>query len=337
MNRVIGGVVLSLVGIGLSSPALLAETEGRGSGGVTDPLGSQGSLTLSPDRKLLYAVNAGSGDISEFAVHSDYLELLERIPSGGSMPVALAQWGNYVYVLNAGGNGNVTQFTLSGNKLLQQVPNSTVSLTRDLSGASSISIRPDGAFLAVTERFVNNIDIFPIGAKGKLGPIVTTTSTAPGVFNAVFDQLGDLLVTETGPAGGSNASAASSYSINQDGTLAAISQSVGTLGNGNCWNAITPNGKFVYNSNSASSSISGFSINGNGALTPIGSTVVANNPAGSINLDIAISSDGRYLYSLNTGTGTVGVFAIQEDGTLKQAAQLSGLPKSRGINGIAAL
>src|SRR5579864_6753073 len=39
-------------------------TGGRGSGGVTDPLGSQGSLTLSQDHSLLFAVNAGSGEIS---------------------------------------------------------------------------------------------------------------------------------------------------------------------------------------------------------------------------------------------------------------------------------
>ena len=32
-------------------------TGGRGSGGTTDPLGSQGSLTLSSDHSLLFAVN----------------------------------------------------------------------------------------------------------------------------------------------------------------------------------------------------------------------------------------------------------------------------------------
>jgi 6-phosphogluconolactonase len=44
-------------------------TGGRGSGGVTDPLGSQGSLTLTDDRSFLLAVNAGSGSISVFRVH----------------------------------------------------------------------------------------------------------------------------------------------------------------------------------------------------------------------------------------------------------------------------
>src|SRR5207302_248367 len=44
-------------------------TGGRGSGGNTDPLGSQGSLSLSQDRAFLFAVNAGSGDSSVFRCH----------------------------------------------------------------------------------------------------------------------------------------------------------------------------------------------------------------------------------------------------------------------------
>ena len=39
-------------------------TGGRGSGGTVDPLGSQGSLTLSRDGSFLFATNAGSGNLS---------------------------------------------------------------------------------------------------------------------------------------------------------------------------------------------------------------------------------------------------------------------------------
>jgi hypothetical protein len=45
-------------------------TGGRGSGGNNDPLESQGSLTLSQDHTLLFAVNAGSGEISVFQASS---------------------------------------------------------------------------------------------------------------------------------------------------------------------------------------------------------------------------------------------------------------------------
>lgn len=40
-------------------------TDGRGSGGTVDPLTSQGSLTLSVDHAWLFAVNAGSGSVSQ--------------------------------------------------------------------------------------------------------------------------------------------------------------------------------------------------------------------------------------------------------------------------------
>src|SRR5215470_11069930 len=52
-------------------------TGGRGSGGVTDPLGSQGALTLTHDHSFLLAVNAGSGDISVFRVRRAMLSLVD--------------------------------------------------------------------------------------------------------------------------------------------------------------------------------------------------------------------------------------------------------------------
>src|SRR5438045_1520800 len=59
-------------------------TEGRGSGGVTDPLQSQGSLTLSQDHSLLFAVNAGSGTVSVFRVRGASLRLVDKAASGGA-------------------------------------------------------------------------------------------------------------------------------------------------------------------------------------------------------------------------------------------------------------
>ena len=119
-------------------------TEGRGSGGVTDPLGSQGSLTLSQDRPLLFAVNAGSGDISVFRVNGAGLQLLERVPSGGSEPVAVAQHGTLVYVVNAGASSNVVGFRLGSNGGLTRISHSQVYLSTGNSGAASLSFSPDG-------------------------------------------------------------------------------------------------------------------------------------------------------------------------------------------------
>ncbi|HKU24637.1 MAG TPA: beta-propeller fold lactonase family protein [Candidatus Sulfotelmatobacter sp.] len=142
------------------------ETGGRGSGGVTDPLESQGSLSLSQDRSLLFAINAGSGTVSVFRVHDAYLSLRDEAPSGGSEPVAVTQRGNLVYVLNTGGSGSIVGFRLTRDGRLTEILNSTVFLTANVTGGASIAISPDGNFLVVTERLANNIDTFRIKPDG---------------------------------------------------------------------------------------------------------------------------------------------------------------------------
>ncbi len=314
------------------------QTGGRGSGGVNDPLESQGSLTLSEDHNFLFAANAGSGDITVFRVlQNGRLSIADREASGGSNPVAVAQHQNLVYVLNQGGPGSVVGFRIGSQGHLQEIENSTVFLSANATGGASITISPDGQFLAVTERLANNIDIFPVHGDGSLGPAVVNPSPSPGAFSARFAPDGKLIVSETGPAGGVNASAVSSYSVQANGTLTAVSQSVPTLGAANCWNAITPDGRSVYVSNAGSSNIAGFTIANDGSLTPIAGTIVGSNPPGSTNLDITISGDGQYLFSLNAAVGTIGVFAIRSDGTLDQPIEVEGLPPAAGENGIAAL
>jgi 6-phosphogluconolactonase len=312
-------------------------TGGRGTGGVTDPLESQGSLTLSSDHSLLFAVNGGSGEISVFKVHGSHLALVDKELSGGAEPNAVAQHGSLVYVLNVGGSSNVVGFTVSGSGQLKQIPNSIRFLTTNNSEGASLAFSPNGQFLLVTERATNNIDVFQVQADGTLAPIVVNTDSQPGAFSVTFAPNGAALVSETGPAGGSDASTISSYSILANGTLSPITAGVATLGNANCWNAATPNGKWVYVSNAASSTISGFHIGTDASLTPIGSTVVGINPTGAVNLDIAVTADSQFLYSLNSGNGTIGVFAIeQEGGALVNLSEDPVISAKAGFNGIAA-
>jgi 6-phosphogluconolactonase len=109
------------------------------------------------------------------------------------------------------------------------------------------------------------------------------------------------------------------------------------LGSANCWNVVTPDGRFVYVSNSGSGSISGFAIGSGGTLTPLPGTILALNPTGSANIDITVSADGKFLYTLNAGTGAVGMFAIQPtNGTLTDLGTAGRLPAASGLNGIAA-
>ena len=180
-------------------------TGGRGTGGLTDPLESQGSLTLSSDHSLLFAVNGGSGEISVFRVHGSHLALVDKELSGGAEPNAVAQHGSLVYVLNVGGSSNVVGFTVSGSGQLKQIANSIRFLTTNNSEGASLAFSPNGQFLVVTERATNNIDVFQVQADGTLAPIVVNTDSQPGAFSVTFAPNGAALVSETGPVGGSDA------------------------------------------------------------------------------------------------------------------------------------
>src|ERR1700678_3278347 len=311
-------------------------TGGRGSGGTTDPLQSQGSLTLSGNHNLLFAINAGSGTISSFHLRGGLPILVDQETTGGAFPVAVAEHNGTVYVLNAGGNGAIVAFRADGLGHLSQIPNATATLTATNSGGSSISVSPNGKTLVVIEKTPNNIDTFPIHPDGTLGSVVVNHSVTPGVFSTSFTPNGQLIVSEDQPDG-TDVSSISSYTINANGTITAISQSLHTLGDGNCWNAITPNGAFVYADNSATSTVAGFSVGSNGTLTPIAGTILSTDPEGTTNLDMTVSGDGKFLYTLDSGTGSVSVYSINSDGTLNRLGDIEGLPKTAGFNGIAAL
>ena len=311
-------------------------TGGRGSGGTTDPLGSQGSLILTKDRSFLLAVNAGSGEISVFRVHGAILALVERVPCGGSEPVSLAQHNGLVHVANAGGNSNVVGFHLAANGRLTAIPGSISFLSTSNSGPGSVSFSPDGQFLLVTEKVTNEIDVFPVQKDGKLGAIVVNPSAGPGAFAIVFAPNGAAIVSETGPMGGHDAGAISSYAVQSDGKLSTISASVPTMGAATCWQAVTPDGEFVYTSNSGTSNISGFSVGSSGMLTALAGTVLATLPDGSADLDSAITADGKFLYTLDSGTGKVSILGIDRNGSLDIRGEIGGLKPSAGFNGLAA-
>jgi hypothetical protein len=96
-----------------SGPAPTSTVFGAPVPATADGLGSQGSLILSPDRRFLFAVNAGSDSISCLRVGTNDLRA-RTASSGGVFPVSLTfradGSGGVLYVLNAGGRGNITGF-----------------------------------------------------------------------------------------------------------------------------------------------------------------------------------------------------------------------------------
>src|SRR3989475_8867660 len=100
-----------------------------GGTGAGSGLGSQGALALSDDGRWLFAVNAGSNDVSAFQVTASGLSLTSRVGSGGARPISLTVHGGVLYVLNAGDDGNVSGFRVGTDGALSPIPGSTRALS----------------------------------------------------------------------------------------------------------------------------------------------------------------------------------------------------------------
>ena len=302
-------------------------TGGNGSGGTVDPLHSQGSLILSGDHRWLFAVNAGSGTVSSFAVDGAGLTLVDTQPTSGSSPTALAQSGDLLYVLNSGGNGNVSGFHIAGGHL-HAISNSTSNLSGTATSPTSLAFSPNGKFLVVTESATNNVDVFRVHDNGTLSGIVANASAGASPFAAAFTPNGALIV-------GNVSNTISSYRLEWNQSLEVISDALPTLGAATCWDVIS-RGRYVYTDNAGTSNLSGFAIARDGSLSAIGATIVGVNPSGSTNIDMTASADGRFVYTLNTAAGSIGIFSVESDGSLQRLGEVDGLPAASGLNGIAA-
>lgn len=309
---------------GTLTPAGMYPTGGIGTGAG---LGSQNALIATPNYKWLFAVNAGSNDISVFAIEPVGLTLVDRVPSGGVQPISLTLHKDLLYVLNAGGSGSITAFNVMGDGTLAPVSNSTRPLGAGTAGPAEVQFSPNGRLLVVTEKASNTIDTYVVGKDGRVsdGPI-TQASHGETPFGFAFSRAGDLIVSEAHGIG-PNESSVSSYSVAADGTLSIVTASATTHQAAACWIAISKNSRYAYSTNAASGTISGFSIGEDGSLslvTPDGRTGVTG--PGSSPVDMSFSNNGRYLYSLNSGTHNISGFGENADGTLDSLGTFGSLP-----------
>jgi len=144
-------------------------TDGRGTG--KPHLASQSSVALGDDGRWLLVANAGSDELSLFAVEADGLRLADRVASGGRAPTSVAAHESIVYALNTGSEGaapNITGFTLADGKL-SALEGSTKPLSADEADPAQVSFSPDGETLVVTERGTNSISAYAIDETGHAG------------------------------------------------------------------------------------------------------------------------------------------------------------------------
>ncbi len=332
--------VFSLSAHGALTPAGEFPTGGagdpvpQGTDPATDPLASQGALILGQGNQFLFAVNAGSNQISVLRVASTGLTLVGVFDSGGVRPISLTLHENLLYVLNEGGTPNITGFTVGDDGTLTPLAGSTQPLIGDTAAdPAQVSFNPDGTLLVVTEKAGNRIDTYTVDENGLPSAPIDNPSNGMTPFGFAFNNPGFLIVSEAF-GGTPNASAASSYSASEDGTLSVVSGSVANSQTASCWVVTTNNGKSAFVSNTGSSTISSYQVGaGDGTLTLL-NPIAADTGANSAPIDMALNNSSHFLFVLLGGSQAVASYRVERDGTLTLVDTEGGLPL--GAQGIAA-
>lgn len=303
-------------------------TGGTGTGGG---LGNQGAVTLSGNRQHLLVVNAGSNDVSVFSVAGTRLTLVNRVASGGMQPISVTEYRGLVYVLNAGGSGNISGFRLSSGGMLSPIAGATQPLSGAAVAPAQVGFSPNGGTLVVTEKATRTITLYDVDGAGLASAPRPQASAGMTPFGFAFDTRGVLVVSEAF-GGAVGASATSSYGANLGSGLLLRSASVGNGQAAACWVAITPNNRYAYVTNTASGNVSGYSLDQDGRLALLGSGISGTTGAGPI--DMSITPDGRRLFTLDGAAQQLSNFAVRADGSLEASTATTGIPA--GANGMAA-
>ncbi len=274
------------------------------------------------------------------------IHLLSKINSGGIAPNSITFSGNTVYVLNSGSatfQPNIAGFTVDPAGFVA-IPGSIQPLSSGLTGpgtaiasvgGAEIQFMPGGAALVVTERLANNIDSYAVtaGVAGlpsvfaEPGPVGTTPGSEPFGFSVTPG--GEIVVSEAW-SGAAGLSSTSSFSVSAGGALTEISTGVTSGQAGSCWTAAV--GNWIYETNTASATLSQFSVAANGAVTLVTANAGAAGDPGTGPTDLAATADSAYLYC-HTGQGALSIFAISStDGSLTKSPDFVGIPlKAAGL------
>jgi 6-phosphogluconolactonase (cycloisomerase 2 family) len=252
-------------------------------------------VILSPDRKLLFAVNGGSNTIAVFRVHRDgRLEHVEGSPfqSHGFTPVSLGLSGDRLIVINANNNNiagaapstgpaNYTTFRVEKDGHLRHIPGA-IEVAGD-SNPVQVEVSHDGKVAFGMEFFsvpYTGPQIFPfLPARGSVLEGFTfneegVLQLAPGApfLNPVNSRLVPsdpgtgyflgLVAHPTQPilyAGETITNRLAVYTYDQRGNLTFVTD-VASPGLATCWLTIGKGAKFLYSSEAASNQVGVWNI-----------------------------------------------------------------------------
>lgn len=298
-----------------------------GAGSDEAHLPSQGSVTLTGDRRHLLVTNVASDDLSVFSLEGAMPALTKTAPTGAA-PRSVAERDGLVFVLVTG-DARIDGFRLVDGDL---VPVEGASRSLSTPDGAQIGFTPDGRALIATERGGDRLSAFAVGMDGMLGEPRTIDSLGATPYGFAISSNGTLVVTEAFRAE-KGAAAASSYRVDGD----TITPGTASVGNGRseiCWAVISNDGRYAFTTNFADGAVSRYAIDMGGGLTLEDATAGVTEDGRSGLRDEDLSDDGRYLYAIDADQGQIVGWAVDERGQLSMLGAWDGVPTT--VAGLAA-
>jgi 6-phosphogluconolactonase len=312
------------------------ETGGAGTGGA--PIGSQGSLQITPDGRYLLAVDPGSNQVSTLAIRPDggLVQLpWGTVSSGGTDPVSVAIHDDLVYVANASATSpNFTGFRLGWFGHLFAIPNSTVGLPAG-SQPGDVLLNGTGSTLAGTLVASSQIVSYRVDFGGRLhvAPGSPYAAQGPGPFGSEFSPVNPTQLFVSNAHGGTNAGSVSAFQVGPGSSLSSIGSSpFADFQTAPCWVEISHDGRYLFTVNTGSGEISSYAITPAGSLVLLGSTPFGAAGAGAV--DARLSPDGRTLLVNGSKAGVVASFAVNGGNLTELPSSPTPLPTGAVASGI---
>ena len=327
--------------------------------GSINPIGNNGtpvatgvqptSMTITPDLKTMFIVNAG-GTVTAYTVNPNGTLTVAGagVNTGGSTPVALTAdpAGKFLFVANQGtssdvASGTISVFAINGTGLKPVGNPVSTAITGQVggSGPSAVAVSPVGNYLYVANQFSNNVEEFTFDSTGVLtfensytagtnpsGLAFSrcagiTSSTATASCTVTDDN--NLFVSNSGSNNLTIFSACIQVSAScsaPNGTLAEIpSGSPVAAGVGPATILINRTSDFVYAVDRGSSQVSEYQYSpATGVLTPLATgSGGASVFSGGITANIANNSTTfNWVVLTNNGSSSLSTFQVAVTGKL---------------------
>jgi 6-phosphogluconolactonase (cycloisomerase 2 family) len=274
-------------------------------------------VTLSPDHKLLFAVNQGSDTIAVFKVDpsSGALRAVpgSPFPAGGDGPSSVASNGKFLVVANKGqdpgdpppgaGRANYVSFKVAPTGRLSQL----TAITSTGTSPMEVTFAPGGNVVFGADFFAFQFRSFALSTHGAL----TEAPGSPGQFPASVWQDRQpppglppdsvklpfgIAVHPTKPLVYYIAAVASrltTYSYAASGAMTFVGQTDDSGAIAPCWLVVSPNGRLLFQANTVTSDVSTFDLSSPRAPRLIGHTPI-KTPGPPTN--VATDAAGKTLF-----------------------------------------